>query len=79
MPSTAGEKFFRASCRYVFEVSIADFGEGIVSVHRVDRLREFRTTRFVDTAGIDPNPVIFMALRELTASANLLTHEIAGT
>ena len=68
----------RKSRLYVSEVCVADGGEGVVAVHRVDCLGELRTARLVDAAGVDPDPLVAVLLGELAAPPNLVTDDVTG-
>ena len=50
---------------------------GVVAKHRVDRLRELGTARLVDAAGVVPDPLVSIGLRDLTASSDLLGYVVA--
>lgn len=57
---------------HVVQVRVAKRGEGVGAVHRVNRLRQLRATRFVDAAGVDPCQRVPVAPREVAESLDLL-------
>ena len=61
----------------IAEEGKTDTGEGVVSEHGVDRLGELGTARLVDTAGVDPHPLVTLSFRDLAASADLLRDFVA--
>ena len=62
----------------VRKVDVADFGLRVPAIHRVDRFREFSAARLVDTAGVNPNPLVSVAFREHAAPPDLLAYEVTG-
>lgn len=60
------------------EICVASRGQGVVAIHGIDGFRELSATAFVDTAGVDPHPLVAMTLRELAAAPDLLANEVAG-